>query len=263
MKKLIFGCGFVVIALSMQAQVKEGKISKRLGLEMGFHELYGTMIVPEALRVIRWVETPDGGYYDDRGGHYYGSNQFIHKAYVGIKYEALFSKNTFGIASGLRFSRTSAELDQNKRYPSFSWLSGQNEQGSIYVTMQSINQRNYYIGVPLEFRFFPRKSDRFLKTYFKFGGALNYRFSTKYKIDFQDPHMSDYAAEIENNILKPCTFSGFVFPAFGFRLGRNMDPWFNLEFQFPGFIIAQRKHSFVDPDVGFGMQFSVLMPINK
>jgi hypothetical protein len=75
--------------------------------------------------------------------------------------------------------------------------------------------------------------------------------------------MSKYESEIETKILKPCTFSGFIFPAFGFKWGRNKDPWLNLEIKFPGFIIAQRKHSFVDPDVGIGLQFSAMLPLNK
>ena len=265
MKKLIVGSGFVVLALFTQAQTKEGKISNRIGFEMGFHEFYGSTIVPDRVRSIKSVEASETGYYYDDyyGGYYYSSSHVIHKAYAGIKYEALFFKHTVGVSSGLRYYQTSAKLDHSKKYDSFIWLLRQDEQSSDYVSIRSMNQKNHYVSVPLEMRVFPRKRDSFFKNYFKLGGAFNYRFSTNYKIDFQDPQMSKYAGEIENKIKKPCTFSGFVFPAFGFRWGRNKDPWFNLEFQFPGFIIAQRKHSFVDPDVGFGMQFSVLLPLNK
>jgi len=185
----------------------------------------------------------------------------MNKIYVGLKYEALFLKNKIGVSSGLRFYQTSAKLDHNKKYTSFIWLLRQDELSSDYVSIRSMNQKNYYVSLPLEIRIFPKKNDRFLKNYFKIGGAMNYRFSTNYKIDFHDPQMSKYTDEVESQIAKPCTFSGFVFPAFGLRWGRNKDPWFNLEFQFPGFIIAQRKHAFVDPDVGFGMQFSVLLPL--
>ena len=261
-RKLIIGCGFVLLALSAQAQVKERKVNNRIGIEMGFHEFFGSTIVPDRVRTIKSVDAYETGYYDDYyGGCYYYSYQAIHKIYVGIKYEALFFKNSVGVSSGLRYYQTSSQLDHNKNYDSFIWLLREEEQSSDYVSLRSLNQKNHYVSLPLEFRVFPRKRDSFFKHYFKIGGAFSYRFSTNYKIDFLDPQMSKYADEIEDQILKPCTFSGFFFPAFGFRWGRNKDPWFNMEFQFPGFIIAQRKHAFVDPDVGLGMQFSVLLPL--
>jgi len=263
MKKIIIACGFVLLALSMQAQVKERKISNRLGIEMGFHEFFGSTIVPDRVRSIRAVDATEMGFYDYYGEYYFSNSQPIHKVYVGIKYEALFFKKTFGVSSGLRFYQTTAQLDHNKKYDSFIWLLREDEQSADYVSLRSMNQKNYYVSLPLEFRIFPRKRDRFFKNYFKIGGAFNYRFSTNYKIDFQYPQMSKYAGEIKDQILKPCTFSGFIFPAFGCRWGRNKDPWFNLEFQFPGFIIAQRKHAFVDPDVGLGMQFSVMLPLGS
>ena len=263
MKKMIIGCGFVVLALSMQAQVKERKISNRIGFEIGFHEFFGSTIVPDRVRSIQSVDASEMGYYDYYGEYHFSSSQAINKVYVGIKYEALFFKNVFGVSSGLRFYQTSAQLNHNKKNDAFFWLLRQEEQSSDYISLRSIDQKNYYVSLPLEFRVFPRKRDRFFKNYFKIGGAMNYRFASNYKIDFQDPQMSKYAGEIENNIRKPCTFSGFIFPAFGCRWGRNKDPWFNLEFQFPGFIIAQRKHAFVEPNVGLGMQFSVLLPFNK
>ena len=92
---------------------------------------------------------------------------------------------------------------------------------------------------------------------------MNYRFSTGYNIDFQDNNMKKHASLVGSQISKPCTFSGFVFPAFGLRWGRNDNPWFNVEFQFPGFIIAERKHAFVEPEIGFGMQISYQIPLTK
>jgi hypothetical protein len=154
-----------------------------------------------------------------------------------------------------------AQLDHSPKYDYFIWLLRQEEQFTDYVTIQSIKQKNSYVCVPLEFRIFPRKRDIFFKHYIKIGGALNYRFSTNYDIRFMEQAMSKYTGDVEGNIQKPCTFSGFIYPAFGFRWGRNKDPWFNLEFQFPGFIIAERKHAFVSPDAGLGMQFTFQLPL--
>jgi len=261
--KLIILCGLFLLPLSIHAQ--KGKIGNRIGIEMGFHEFFGSTIVPDKVRSIKSVDVYNTDYYGD---HYYGgyndkSAHAINKVYIGIKYEALFLNNHLGIASGFRLSQLSASLDHNRKYDSFFWLLHQEEQSSDYLSIRSIEQKNHYVSLPLELRIFPRRSDRFFKTYFKLGGALNYRFSTLYNIEFQEPAMSKYTNDVESQITTPCTYSGFIFPAFGFRWGKNNYPWVNLEFQFPGFIIAQKKHAFVNPDVGLGMQFSIQFPLSK
>ena len=264
--KLVILCGMVMFPVSIHAQ--KGKTGNRLGIEMGFHEFFGSTIVPDNVRSIKSVDIYETDYLGDNYHYYHNgydskSAHVINKAYIGIKYEALFSNSNIGIASGLRFSQLWAQLDHNERYDSFIWLLRQNEQTTDYLTIRSIKQQSHYLGVPLEIRIFPKRKDNFFKQYFKIGGALNYRFSTNYNIDFQVPDMSKYSGEVEDKIQKPCTFSGFIFPAIGFRWGKNNYPWVNLEFQFPGFIIARYKHAFVDPDVGFGMQFSFQIPLNK
>ena len=262
MRTLIFWLSLIAFPLSMKAQ--EGKIGKRIGIEMGFHEFFGSTIIPDQVRSIKSIETIETGYYDSYYNRYNdNASQAIHKIYVGIKYEALFFKHRLGVSSGLRFYQTSARLNHSKHYDAFMWMLRQDEQSAEYVTIRTITQKNHYVCVPLEIRFFARKRDRIFKHYFKIGGSFNYRFSTNDKIDFQDAQMSKYEAEIKSKIQDPCTFSGFVFPAFGFKWGRNNNPWVNVEFQFPGFLIAQRKHAFVEPDVGFGMQFSFQLPLNK
>ena len=261
--QLIIWCGLVLLPLSGHAQ-KERKISSRIGFEMGFHEFFGSTIVPDRIRSISSVDAFEADYAGDyyMGGYGNQSSHAINKLYVGVKYEVLFN-NKFGISSGIRLAQLSAQLDHSRKHDYFIWLLHQDERTADYVTIRNMKQKNHYVCLPLEFRLFPKKRDRLLKHYFKLGGALNYRFSTAYDINFQESGMSKYAGEIDNQILRPCTFSGFIYPAFGLRRGRNNDSWFNLEFQFPGFIIAQRKHSFVNPDVGFGMQFSVQLPLNK
>ena len=251
-------CGLILLPLSGYAQ-KEGKIGSRIGFEMGFHEFYGSTIAPEQIRSIPSVAVSE--YYT--GGYENKSSHVIHKLYAGIKYEALLYNNRFGISSGIRLAQLSAQLDHNRKYDYFIWLLRQDEQTSDYVAIRDMKQKSYYVCIPLELRFFPQKRDRLFKYYFKLGGALNYRFSTVYNINFQEAEMSGYGGDIENQIQKPCTYSGFIYPAFGFRWGKNKNPWVNIELQFPGFIIAQKKHAFVNPDVGLGMQLSVQFPLNK
>jgi len=255
--------GLVLMPLSIRAQ--ERKTGHRLGFEVGYQGLFGSTVVPERVRSVKSVHISEIDYLSEfyMGTCEYDTGHRLDMAYAGLKYEAVFLKNRLGVSTGIRFYQFSSTLNHHRDYDFFIWMLNQEETASDYVTIRSINQKSHSVGLPLEIRFFPAKSDRFFKQYIKIGGAMNYRMTTKNAIDFYKPEMSKYDGQVSGKIVNPCTFSGFVFPAIGFRWGKNNQPWFNAEFQFPGFIIAERPHAFVHPDVGVGFQFSVLFPLNK
>ena len=267
----MIGCGLVLFTLSIQAQEKktqaqEKKINGRFGVEMGFHEFFGKTVKPEQVRTLKSIDIGESSSYKYNDDAYMGnhnSENGFEKLHVGIKYEALFFKNRFGVATGIRFSQISSSLEHNRKYNYFIWMLRQDETTTDYLTIRSIYQKSHYFCIPLEIRFFPAKADRHVKQYFKIGGALNYRFSTKNDIDFHERGMAKHAEQIDAEIVTPCTFSGFISPAVGIRIGKNKKPWVSVEFQIPGFIIAERPHAFVRPDFGIGVQCSVMFPLNK
>jgi hypothetical protein len=258
-------CGLALLPLSTKTQAQGTKTGKRLGIEMGYNGFFGNTIVPDSIRSMKSVDVSEPGFYEDyyMGDCYQNTAHVINKIYAGIKYETLFAKNKIGILYGLRFYQLSAQLDHDSKYDAFIWLLREEGLHSDFVTIRSMNQKNYYGSVPLEIRFFPYNKDCLLKVYVKMGGTLNYRLSTNYKIDFQAAEMSVYTDAVESQIKKPSDISGYVFTGVGLKWGKNKDPWFNTEIQFPGFMIAQRKHPFVEPYLGVGIQLSAQIPINK
>ena len=255
MKKIWYG--LVLFPLFMQAQetiINRGKI----GLEFGSNGFWGETIVPNQVRASNSAYQYDDFYYD-----YPDMNQVLSNIYGGIKYESFFYKNRLGLAVGLRFSQFSSEMNasgRNQKY--FAWLLRQDELTTDYLMLQKIEQKNYYLGIPLELRYFFRNNS-FFSWYFKLGTTVNYCLSTNNTITFNDSAMEQYTGAIEEQIDKPSLFNALVYPAWGFKLGNMKSIWGNIEIHLPGFLIGKKAHPFVRQDAGMGIQLSVQIPLNK
>ncbi|MDR1610550.1 MAG: hypothetical protein LBS08_03465 [Candidatus Symbiothrix sp.] len=254
---IISSCLFFSVIL-VQAQEKK-KVNGRIGFEFGISSVFGGTVTPDRIRANKSMYE-----YDDFYCGFPGPDQDAEIIYGGIKYEYPLWENRLGLSAGLRFSKISSEISPDWSYSHFLWLFRQEGQNTDYLSIRSITQKNYYLGVPLELRyFFPRRSDSFFKQYVKLGVAVNYRLSTENSIAFYNNEMTQYADAVGKQVGKPASFNAYVYPAYGFRLGRIKDFWLNLEFQFPGFLAGKKAHSFIRQDFGVGMQMSLQMPLSK
>lgn len=250
--------GLVLFPLLLQAQEGIVKFSDRIGVEFGAAGFFGNTVVPDQIRTSKSVYE-----YDDFQCGFPIADQVLSSVYGGVKYETFLFKNRAGVSAGLRFSGFLSEIsaDWNQNY--FIWLLSQNETTTDYLTIENIRQRNYYLGVPLEIRYFTRKRSSFFNQYLKLGASVNYCLSTNNSIKFHDPAMGKYSGQIEEQLGKPTTFNAYIYPAFGFRFGKPENVWVNAEFNIPGFIIKRKAFPFIRSDAGIGMQLTVQMPLNK
>lgn len=254
--KIMLCSGLVLCPLLLPAQEKTTS-SGRIGFEFGSNAFFGETIVPERIRASKSV------HYDDFCFSSPNPNQVLENHYGGIKYESFFNNNHLGLTVGLRFSQFSSKINTDWNHYYFVWLFRQDETATDYLTIQNIKQKNNYLGVPLELRYLLRRWDSFFNPYFKFGAAVNYCLSTTNSIAFFDPEMSRYSGAVSEEIEKPNLVNAWVYPAFGFKFGRMNKVWFNMEVHFPGFLIGEKAHPFIRPDVGMGIQLSMQIPLNK
>jgi len=255
--KTVICCGLIFSPLLMQAQEEKVKINDRIGVEFGYNNSGGEIIVPDRVRASYSVY----GYNDFYNG-YPGSDQGLDNLYGGIRYETFFYDNRIGVSAGLRFSKFSSGMSAGVNQQYFLWLSSQSETTANYLTIRNIKQNNYYLGIPLEFRFLMRKHDPFFNHYLKLGVAVNCRLLTSNSIAFFDPAMTKYTGSVEEVIGKPGLFNTFIYPTYGIRLGKMDDIWFNLEYTFP-ILLGGKVHSLINPYAGVGVQLSVQIPLNK
>lgn len=253
--KIIIGSCLVFSTLLAQAQEKK-TANGRIGIEFGSGSVYGETVTPERIRASKSLNE-----WDFFCGFPTG-DQTAETVYSGIKYEYFLYNNRLGLTAGLRFSTLSSTLESNN-YRYFLWLFRQEDLNTDFLRIQNIKQRNCYLGIPLEIRFFPKKRDSFFKQYFKLGVATNYLLSSKNTIAFYDNTMSQYAGAVGKQIDKPDLFNAYIYPAYGFKFGKGKGVWFNMEFHFPGFLTGKKAHPFIRQNMGIGIQLSAQMPVSK
>jgi hypothetical protein len=240
----------------------------KLGAEFGYNVFGGDTKKPDMVR-----ESKSSSLYDDDYDYYcgvIGPEQTMNIFYLGLKSEFFFINNRLGIATGLRFSQYSSVFDSDRDY--FLWQVRQEGVKTDYVKIRDITQNTYYLGLPLEIRFFPNKRELPFQHYFKIGSVFNYRIQTKNDIDFQNNAMNHYTESIENKIENPNNFNAYLYPAIGFKIGgfkvgNGKFPWINIEAHFPGIMLTSNASSFfksnADTTPGFGIQFSIQIPLGK
>jgi hypothetical protein len=85
-----------------------------------------------------------------------------------------------------------------------------------YLKIDEFSQQSYFLGVPLEVRFFTNNRDLPVQTCFKIGSTFNYKLMTDNNISFNNPSMNKYVGTVGDGIEKADRFHVYVYPAFGF-----------------------------------------------
>jgi hypothetical protein len=264
-KNLIITCFVLLFAAQMQAQTEELITTPRfrLGIELGADALFG-----EANKLPQIRENRSYYHYYDDYDYYCG---FIYDEnetdffYIGVKPEYLIHRRV-AVAMGIRFSFNQIVYDSDKEY--FLWKLRESGDGlnTSYLRIKDITQRNYYVGIPMEIKIFPREMDYFVRHYFILGAVFNFLVASTNDVSFKNPAMNKYTSEVSNQIDGLSTFHGNLYGGFGLKIGRTNHPFGNIEFHFPVVMLASDKPNSLlktDGAFGFGFQTSLQIPLFK
>ncbi|GHV72350.1 hypothetical protein FACS1894201_01030 [Bacteroidia bacterium] len=206
--------------MTIRAEDNERTNNLKVGVEFGFTTFWGEAIRPDRAR----LSTPN--FWELVGF----STPSVDISYIGAKTEYFLWNNRIGIGAGVRFSTYNSTFSSNEG--SFLWLLKEDGLTTDYVRIIDITQKSSYIGVPLEFRFFPNNHDWFVQYYLKLGVVFNYRLSISNSVTFlfsaMDPHAETVKSQLGDY---PPNFNAYLYPVIGLKLLRC--PWVNLEFHFP------------------------------
>jgi len=238
----------------------------RLGVEFGTDFFFGDPIKPKMVRESKssYHSFHDYDYYCGLIPNY----QEMNVMYVGVKPEFYFCRNRIGLSTGLRVSRYSTTLDSDRDY--FLWLLHEDDVYTEFVKIREINQNNYYLGVPLEFRFFPNKRELPVQFYVKGGSTFNYRLFTNNKVKFQNKSMNSNAETVgdqANSTLR--NFNAYMFAGFGLKIGGfstgygKKFPYINVEAHILNIMLTDKASSFMRTNAGLGFQLSAQIPLGK
>jgi hypothetical protein len=191
----------------------------RIGFEAGVDAFFGKINKPERIR-------ENQSYYYDEDLFFFSGfvdNYKIHNfLYLSIKPEYTVSKR-FAISVGVRFAYNKVLLSSNR--DCFLWRINETETKTDYVRIKNIKQDNYYIGIPLQIKFFPSEKDYFVRHYFVLGTALNFLVASPVKVTFKDKKMNIYASQVLSQIGKPSIFQGYLFGGIGLKIGNSKYPF--------------------------------------
>lgn len=234
----------------------------RIGAEAGFESYFGSNVKPSAIRESQPYYRYD--YYD----HYFDCGYLYDKSdfttgYVGIK--SVYSLgHHLDVGAGIRFSFGESSLRSNLDY--FLWKIEDNETFSNYIRLKNINQNTYGVGIPLELKVYPGKSDVWLRLYGKAGVVFNFIFTEDISVEFANEAMKKYLSEIKNRFDKPHLFNGQFVLGIGFKIGRMKNPFGTIELLTPiQFNDKTRLNSLfkLNNRLGIGMQATIYIPAGK
>jgi len=180
--------------------------------------------------------------------------------YLGIKPEYVLHKR-FTIAAGVRFSLSTFTLGSDRKY--FLWKVHEEGTNTDYVEIQKISQKKYYIGIPLEVKFFPDVKDYMSKCYFIFGAVLNFLVASDNDVSFRNTAMNKYASDVSGQIGNP-NFHAQLFGGIGLKIGRANRPVGNIELRLPIYMLTNDKSNSLMKEnkaLGFGLQLTLQIPV--
>ncbi len=184
--------------------------------------------------------------------------------YFGIKKESRSLKNKLGVIYGIRFTYISSSLgkqnywSENDKY--FYLLANQSSTSSEIFRVTEINQSSYFIGLPLELRFFTSQN-RFFRFYFKTSVDFSYKLSTKNDVVFYNNIMENYTDDVVNKFGNPNPFHCNLNFGAGIKLGKEGKFNFNIEAFAASIKTVKTNSSLVETGIGGGLQINLLMPL--
>jgi len=253
---------FIFLGSQLQAQKEINYSIPRLRLEVegGVNLLFAEMNISKQIRESQ-------SYFFDKDHDFY--NGFVRKSgtiytyQAAVKLEYVLTKR-WTVASGLRFSFHKAELTSGRGY--FLWKASETETATNFVKIKNIFQNNYYLGIPIEFKLYPREKDYFVRQYFLFGGALNFLVASEKKVEFQNKNMEKYSSAVKKHIGTPNIFHGNIYLGVGLKIGKSNYPVGNLEVILPVLTIGQyNKNTFakIIAAPGIGVRAKIQIPLLK
>ncbi len=209
-------------------------------------------------------------------------------AYIGIKPEFLFAKNRWGVAAGIRISQYSSRFnikEYDEKKDGWHFILFYDDEYS-YSSLTNITQKSYFVGIPLELKYFLIKADKLFQPYIKLSTCFNFPVYTRNDLkvwSIYDSHGNFYHGEkfatlpdlhnefdkgyiinaVRQQLGTPDILNIRTSLALGLKIGRSRYPFGNIEIHIPVIFNAKNVSSFVTPESGLGFQCSLQIPLKS
>jgi hypothetical protein len=161
----------------------------------------------------------------------------------------------------VRLSVSFASMNTSHGTDELLWLLKQEGATTDYVRVKPFSENSFFVGVPVEFRYFLQRTPRIVQPYFKLSALANFRFATATNVETSSKAMSKYEKDIAAQIEPDGIFSMIVYPGFGIKIGRKCNPLANIEMQVPFFVSgAKSVSSLITPHTALNINFAMQLP---
>ena len=186
---------------------------------------------------------------------------------TGIKYETLLLSDRISLGTGIRFSQFVQNtgkwelISDGVNY--FYFLYAQDEHNTYYTRLKSIMQTSSYLGVPVEFSFFPLETSHLFRFYMKMGAEIDFRLSTHTKIHFMNEGLPSFESQVAAQISSPSVIGFSLYNCVGIRAGVDGKPTFSMELLVPLLNTNPGSSGLLKNGFGGGFQFNYHIPIQS
>jgi hypothetical protein len=221
---------------------------------------------------------PDGSINEDipirqNFSHHYdsysGGGEVTLRTYgslFGLRLEFFNPKYKAGISTGLRYTNYSSSITGSSSLNSeFFYLRyAFTEEEAKYARVKSISESNNFLGIPLEFRYFPIQTKYFglfLKVGFEMG-FLNLNHRTE--IELQEADMEPYKNQILESVIRDTDkYYATVYSSIGTKVGKPDKLNFMFEAFLPSFYLTKNNFALMDEVSRYmgGVKFSLQFPV--
>ncbi len=178
--------------------------------------------------------------------------------------EFLFSNESFSLGTGVRLTNQLALMDRGRE--DLYWLVNETATTCDYITINTLGQRNYYLGVPLSLRFFFAPVTCRVRPYLRLDGGFDFLVSSNNSVNIWNEQMERrYEDKVKSSMGKPDNFHIVASAAGGVRVWCNHF-YVNGEFVFPQIQAAGSPISFIEEDeirVNAGIKLAIQFPIGS
>jgi hypothetical protein len=185
--------------------------------------------------------------------------------YAGVRSEIFSLNDRFGLQSGLRFSQICNTIGKDEYWGGstnyFYWLYRQEGTETEFLKIKEIRQNTGYLGIPVELRYFVSRRPRLFQLYGKLGAVVDFRVSTRTRVEFKDPAMEIFEKNISDQVDQPGPVSFAMYAGSGFKIGTDQKPSVSVEACFPFFILTAKSSGMLRPLFGGGFQLTFQVPI--
>lgn len=230
-----------------------------LGVEIGIKTFDGQASDYE---FIREAAVYYYGYYSN----YSEISLMTYAPFVALKAEYRLLSDKFWLSAGVQYASMTSKMGKISHSGNNSdylyIMLDQNLDDIYYYRVKEIEEKDHYIGIPIDIRYSPF-IPRYFRLYFKAGFEVNFKVASQQNVVFYDSEMKDKEGAILDLFDQPGSTYSTGTLGVGIQLGKQDKPNFRIEADFPTVVFTQEAFAFMDHSFGGGVRMSFVLPLKK